>query len=186
MNAAHESRVPLPGGAAEGRKPRGAAALERQRFWELASPDLQSEERWRAGVLLAALVALLLGQTAFNVAFVGLSGELTSALAAQDGARFWTAIRRSLVVLLAAVPIWAFCYYARDTLSIHWRRGLTHRLLGAYLGDRAYDRLNAHGDVDNPDQRIAEDVNAFTQQTPYFLMVALGAVIQLIAFTALL
>jgi putative ATP-binding cassette transporter len=157
-----------------------------ERFRGLAGPYWRSEQRWRAGVLLAALVALLLGQTGFNVAFVELSGELTSALAARDGDRFWKAIRYSVAVLLAAVPIWALYYYVRDTLGIHWRRWMTHRMLDAYLGGRAYYELNARGDIDNPDQRIAEDIATFTQQTLYFAMVMLGACIQLAAFTGLL
>ena len=157
-----------------------------ERFRGLAGPYWRSEQRWRAGVLLAALVALLLGQTGFNVAFVELSGELTSALAARDGDRFWKAIRYSVAVLLAAVPIWALYYYVRDTLGIHWRRWMTHRMLDAYLGGHAYYELNARGDIDNPDQRIAEDIATFTQQTLYFVMVMLGACIQLAAFTGLL
>ena len=157
-----------------------------RRFWLLAGPYWRSEERWRAGVLLALLAVLLLGQTGFNVAFVELSGELTSALAARDGDRFWSAIRGSVIVLLIAVPIWAMYYYVRDTLGIHWRRWLTHRLLDAYLAHRAYYALNARGDIDNPDQRIAEDAATFTQQSLYFLMVALGATIQLVAFTSVL
>ena len=157
-----------------------------RRFWRLASPFWRGEERWRAGGLLGALVLLLMGQTLFNLSFVELSGELTSALAAHDADRFWTGIRQFLLVLTAAVPIWALYYWIRDTLGLHWRRWLTHRLLQAWLSHRAYYALNASGSIDNPDQRIAEDAATFTQQSLYFTMVTLGAVIQLAAFTTML
>jgi putative ATP-binding cassette transporter len=157
-----------------------------RRLRAIAAPFWRSEERWRAGVLLALLILLLLGQTAFNLRFVEQSGELTSALAARDEHRFWAAIRFTLGLLLFAVPVWAFYYYTRDTLGIHWRRWLTRRFLDAYLCNRAYYALNAAGDIDNPDQRIAEDVAIFTQQSLYFLMVFLGALIQLAAFVGLL
>lgn len=157
-----------------------------QRFWQLASPFWRGEERWRAGGLLGALVLLLIGQTLFNLSFVELSGELTSALAAHDADRFWRGIRQFLLVLAAAVPIWALYYWTRDTLGLHWRRWLTHQLLDAWLSDRAYYALNTTGGIDNPDQRIAEDAATFTQQSLYFTMVALGALIQLAAFTAML
>jgi putative ATP-binding cassette transporter len=170
------------------REPEGLSLATRRvrRFAALAAPYWRSEERWRASVLLAALIALLLGQTGFNLSFVSLSGELTSALAARDAERFWLAIRNSLLVLAVAVPIWALYYWTRDTLGLYWRRWLTHRFLDAWLSRRAYYTLTESQDIDNPDQRIAEDVSTFTSQTLYFAMIAIGALIQLTAFTAML
>jgi len=167
-----------------GSRMRGNSRIHR--FWQLASPYWRGEERWRAGGLLGALVLLLVGQTLFNLSFVSLSGELTSALAAQDADRFWSGIRKFLLVLGAAVPIWALYYWTRDTLGLHWRRWITHRLLQDWLSHKAYYALNTRGGIDNPDQRIAEDAATFTQQSLYFTMVALGAAIQLTAFTVML
>lgn len=167
-----------------GSRMRGNSRIHR--FWQLANPYWRGEERWRAGGLLGALVLLLVGQTLFNLSFVSLSGELTSALAAQDADRFWSGIRKFLLVLGTAVPIWALYYWTRDTLGLHWRRWITHRLLQDWLSHKAYYALNARGGIDNPDQRIAEDAATFTQQSLYFTMVALGAAIQLTAFTVML
>lgn len=157
-----------------------------QRFWSIARLYWRSQERAKAFGMLALLVVLLLGQTASNVLFVEQTGEFTSALAAHDADRFWASIRMSVAILLVAVPIWAFYYYVRDRLGIQWRKWLTGHFLGLYFGNRAYYELNASGQVDNPDQRIAEDIHTFTQQSLYFLMVALGALIQLVAFTGVL
>lgn len=156
------------------------------RFWEIARPYWRSGEKPRAWGFLVLLILLLFGQTGFNVLLIGQTGEFTSALAARDADRFWLSIRQCVVILLLAVPIYAFYYWVRDTLGIHWRRWLTRRFLDRYLGDRAYYELNARGAIDNPDQRISEDIQTFTQQSLYFLMVALGALIQLVAFTGVL
>ena len=157
-----------------------------RRFAVIARPYWLSEEKWKARGLLALAVLLLLGQTAFNVLLNEQTGEFTSALAARDADRFWLSIRQCVAIVIVAVPIYAFYYYVRDTLGIHWRRWLTSRFLDRYFTDRAYYELNASGAIDNPDQRISEDINAFTQQSLYFLMIALGAVIQLVAFTGVL
>jgi putative ATP-binding cassette transporter len=157
-----------------------------QRFAAMARPYWRSEERWHARGQLALLVVLLLGQTAFNLLFNQESGELTSALAARDADRFWSAIWRYSTLLVVAVPIYAYYYWMRDTLGLHWRRWLTDHLLGRYLGHRAYYALRSTDGIDNPDQRIADDVNSFTQQSLYFLMLGLGALIQLIAFSGVL
>jgi vitamin B12/bleomycin/antimicrobial peptide transport system ATP-binding/permease protein len=170
-----------------GHIPSGRFELRRwQRFRAIAGPYWRSEERWRAGVLVTLLALLLLGQTAFNLQFVHQSGELTSALAARDGERFWASIRWTLGLLVVAVPLWATYYWVRDTLGLHWRRWLTHRFIDAWLRNRAYYTLGPVADIDNPDQRIAEDVATFTQQSLYFLTIAVGATIQLIAFVAVL
>ena len=157
-----------------------------QRFGAIAAPYWRGDQRWWARGMLALLVILLLAQTLANVLLNEQTGEFTSALAARDADRFWAAIRLCVAVSLVAAPVYAFYYFVRDTLGIRWRRWMTHRFLGAYLADHVFYRLNAAEDIDNPDQRIAEDIHTFTQQSLYFLMVALGALIQLLAFTGVL
>ncbi|BBP00532.1 ABC transporter ATP-binding protein [Sulfuriferula nivalis] len=136
--------------------------------------------------MLFLLVILLLGQTGFAVLFNQLTGEFTSALAAKDGDRFWTAIRECFAILVIAVPIYAFYYYVRDKLGIYWRRWLTRNFLGSYFSNRAYYALNGNTEIDNPDQRIAEDINTFTQRSLYFLLIIIGALLQLMAFSGVL
>ena len=157
-----------------------------RRFTAIARPYWHSEERWRARGLLALLILLLLGQTAFNVLFNQETGEFTSALAARDADRFWASIWRYTAILVAAVPIYALYYFVRDTLGLRWRRWLTESFMTRYFHDRAYYRLNASAGIDNPDQRISEDIDAFTGQSLYLSMILLGSVIELAAFSSVL
>jgi putative ATP-binding cassette transporter len=158
-----------------------------RRFTRIAAPYWRTaDERWRAWGMLALLIVLLLGQTGFNVLFNHETGEFTSALAAGDTERFWSSIGRYTFILAAAVPIYGLYYYVRDTLGLRWRRWLTQHFLGRYFSGRAYYRLNAEAGIDNPDQRMAEDINAFTQQSLYFSMIVLSSVIQLVAFAGVL
>ena len=105
----------------------------------------------------------------------------TSTLAAGDADRFWASILGYTLFLVAALPIYALYYYVRDSLGLRWRRWLTQHFLGRYFDQRAYYRLNAIVGIDNPDQRIAEDITASTKQSLYSTMTAMGTVIQLIA-----
>lgn len=157
-----------------------------KRFIHIAGSYWRSPERWRARALLATLIALLLAQTAASVLMNQETGEFTSALAAADAPRFWSSIRRFVAVLVFAVPLYAFYYYVRDNLGLLWRRWLTHHFLERYFTQRAFYKLNSVAGLDNPDQRISEDINAFTQQSLYFLMIVLGAVIELVAFAGVL
>ena len=155
------------------------------RFVAIARPYWVSSERWPAWGMFALLIVLLLGQTAFSVLFNQETGEFTSALAAKDAERFWKSIRLYTLILVVAVPIYALYYYVRDVLGLRWRRWLTDSFLQRYFHQRAYYRLNTSG-IDNPDQRIAEDINNFTQRSLFFSMIALGSVIDLVAFSTVL
>ncbi len=156
------------------------------RFRSIAAPYWSGEEKWSARGLLVLLVVLLLGQTGFDVLFNQLTGEFTSALAAKDADRFWTSIFQCLAILVVAVPIYAFYYYVRDKLGLFWRRWLTGRFLGNYFNHRAYFELNSNSDIDNPDQRVAEDIKTFTQESLFFLLILVGAILELIAFIGVL
>jgi putative ATP-binding cassette transporter len=155
-------------------------------FLQIAKPYWFSEEKWRARALLLLLVLLLLGQTEFNVLFNEQTGEFTSALAARDADRFWHSIKICFVILVMAVPVYGFYYYVRDKLGIYWRQWITHQYLDRYLSNRAYYKLTFNTEIDNPDQRIAEDINTFTQRSLYFLLIIVGELIQLIAFSSVL
>ena len=157
-----------------------------QRFLSIATPYWRLEEKWKARGLLTLLVALLLAQTQFAVLLNEKTGEFTSALAAHDEERFWTAIKLSLALLVAAVPVYAFYFYVRDKLGIHWRRWLTNRFLNSYFSKRHFYELNSNTTIDNPDQRIAEDINTFTMRSLYFLLIFIGSILQLVAFSSVL
>ena len=152
----------------------------------LAAPYWRSEERWRARALLALLVLLLLAQTGFAVLINEQTGEFTSALAAGDAPRFWQAIRLCLLWVCCAVPTYALYYRVRDRLGNRWRRWLTHRFLARYFSERRFYTLAADPAIDNPDQRISEDIASFTHRSLFFGLIFLGALIQLLGFSQVL
>lgn len=135
---------------------------------------------------MALLIVLMLAETQFAVMLNNQSGEMTSALAGRDTDRFWTSVRACLGILAFAVPIYAFYYYMRDAFANKWRRWLTARFLDGYLHDRKYYELGSGGEIDNPDQRISEDINTFTGRSIHFLLIFIGSMMQLVAFSAVL
>jgi len=123
-----------------------------------AKPFWFSEQKRKARWLLVGLIVLLLADTQIAVLFNQQSGEFTSALAAKDGPRFWRSILEFFGVLVVAVPIYSYYYYVRDTLALNWRRWLTSRFLDRYFKDRGYYHLLSKPEIDNPDQRISDDI----------------------------
>jgi putative ATP-binding cassette transporter len=178
-----------PDEAAAQKKRRRAAPLSLaawKQFVNVAKPYWLEEEKKRAWLLLTLLIVLMLAETKFAVMLNDQAGEMTSALAAKNGGRFWTSVRACLFILAFAVPIYAFYYYMRDLFANQWRRWLTSRFLDSYLKGRKYYELGSNSEIDNPDQRISEDINTFTGRSIHFLLIFLGSLMQLVAFSAVL
>ena len=79
--------------------------------------------------------------------------------------------------------------FVRLTLGRYWRQDLTELFLQKYLSNRSFYLLDSNSqstDVDNPDQRISEDVNYFTKVTLDFLLDVLDSILNLISFSAIL
>ena len=157
-----------------------------KQFYSVAKPYWMGEKKKAAWFSLAMLIVLMLAETQFAVMLNNQTGEMTSALAGREADRFWTSVRACLYILAFAVPIYAFYYYMRDAFANYWRRWLTGRFLDGYLGGRKYYALSTNSDIDNPDQRISEDINTFTGRSTHFLLIFLGSLMQLIAFGAVL
>lgn len=155
-------------------------------FLRLAKPYWQGDKKRVAWTMLGLIALLMLAETQLAVLLNERTGEMISALAARESDRFWEAVASCLLVLAFAVPVYAIYYYMRDVFSNHWRRWLTGRFLDGYLGRRCYYELGMQGEIDNPDQRISEDINAFTGRSIHFLLIFLGALMQLVAFSAVL
>src|SRR6476469_8352328 len=157
-----------------------------RQFINVAKPYWLGEEKKKAWILLGLLIVLMLFETKFAVMLNDQAGEMPSALAAKEGDRFWASVRACLFVLAFAVPIYAFYYYMRDLFANQWRRWLTGRFLDGYLKGRKYYVLGSDSEIDNPDQRISEDINTFTGRSINFLLIFLGSIMQLVAFSAVL
>ncbi len=157
-----------------------------RRFWAIAKPYWFDRKSWKARILLAVMFCLLVGYTGFTVWINQETGEFTSALAAKDSSRFWASIARCVGLLIFSVPIYAFYYFVRDKLGIDWRKWLTHRFIDSYFNNRAFYQLAANDEIDNPDQRITDDINTFTQRSLYFSLIIFEQILQLVAFGGVL
>jgi vitamin B12/bleomycin/antimicrobial peptide transport system ATP-binding/permease protein len=158
-----------------------------QQFWTIAKSYWFSDEKWQARGLLLGVVLFLLAYTGLSVVLNNKRGVLISALSARDEDRFWQTVIVFIGVLVLYAPLLAGYRYLRDRLSLQWRRWLTDRFVTNYFSDRAYYHLNGSElQIDNPDQRIAEDVRSFTQESLTFLLALVESILSVIAFSGVL
>jgi vitamin B12/bleomycin/antimicrobial peptide transport system ATP-binding/permease protein len=158
-----------------------------KRFWAIAKSYWSSEEKWQARGMLLLVVLLSLGYTGLSVLLNNKRGALISALSAQDEARFWQTILVFTGTLVVYAPLFAGYTYLRDRLGLQWRRWLTNRFVDRYFENRAFYTLShSDADIDNPDQRIAEDVKSFTQESLTLLLAGVDSLLAIAAFSGVL
>jgi vitamin B12/bleomycin/antimicrobial peptide transport system ATP-binding/permease protein len=156
------------------------------RFWRAVTDFANCEVGWRARGLFALLIALLIVFNALNVVNSYVGRDFMTAIANRDTARFIQKAIAYLAVFGASALIGAFYSYSEQRLGLLWRGWLTGQLLDAYLDRRAYYRLSAAGVLTNPDERIAEDVKAFTATTLSFVLLLSNATLTVVAFSGVL
>ncbi|PSO84527.1 MAG: ABC transporter ATP-binding protein [Cyanobacteria bacterium QS_6_48_18] len=154
-----------------------------KQFWAIAKPYWFSEEKWGARALLLLIAVLLLGYTGLSVVLNIQRGVLISSLSNQQEERFWRTVLLLVGVILIYAPLFAGYNYWRDKLGLYWRRWLTNSFLDKYFSDRAFYQITANSEIDNPDQRIAEDIKSFTKDSLRFLLIFIGSLLQVVAFS---
>ncbi len=155
--------------------------------WKLAWPYWRSEEKWSALGLLVAVVALNLAAVYLTVRFNLWNRDFYDALQEYDWPRFWWEF--GVFCMLAAVWIAVGVYqlYLRQILHIRWRRWLTERSLKGWLSNQAYYRIQIdQSTTDNPDQRIADDLDSFASLSLTLSLGLLNSVVTLGSFILIL
>jgi vitamin B12/bleomycin/antimicrobial peptide transport system ATP-binding/permease protein len=157
-----------------------------RQFWSIAKPYWSSDEKWKARGLLLLVILLSLGYTGLSVLLNNKRGELISSLSVRDEARFWQTILIFAGTLVIYAPLYAGYVYLRDQLALNWRRWLTDHFIDRYFQNRAFYNLNHDANIDNPDQRITEDVKSFTQESLNLLLAVIDSLLAIAAFSSVL
>ena len=165
--------------------------MQKKRFfatlWALTRPYWASEQRGTGLVLLATVVGLALMGVWLEVQFNTWNREFYNTFESKDQAEFFRQLGTFTLLALVYIVNAVYRQYFQQMLMIEWRAWMTERYLGDWLKDRAYYRLQLlDRGTDNPDQRIAEDLNIFVDLTLTLALGLLSAVVTLVAFVGIL
>jgi vitamin B12/bleomycin/antimicrobial peptide transport system ATP-binding/permease protein len=155
--------------------------------WRVARPYWFSEERWMARGLLAALIAMMLAQVWVNVRLNSWRNDFYNTLQNYDESGFFYQLGIFIVIAMGSILLSVYQVYLQQLLQIRWRRWMTNVYLHEWLADQTYYRLQLTSDpTDNPDQRIAEDLNLFPLQTLNLSLGLVGNAVNAISFSFVL
>ncbi len=148
---------------------------------------LQGRERqWS---ILGVLLFLAFIVSSLNVLISYVFRFIDNALNKKDPQMFWEFLMVYGITLVVAIPILIAYRYIRQKLTLYWREWLTIEFLDSYFKNRTYYELDsnaANTDLDNPDQRITEDIRSFTETILDLILDVLNSVLDLVAFTGIL
>lgn len=150
-----------------------------KKVWLLTKLYWFSAER-RLGVKLLAGVAVLSGASLGLGAYsTYLYRDSTNALVGKHLSEFYHIMLIWVALSVVTLPVSVYIPYLGRYLYIEWRQWLTHHFTAAGFAHRAFYRMASIGKVDNPDQRISDDISSFVGTTETFtvtLVFALGGV----------
>ena len=159
----------------------------------LALPYFNSHEKWKARGLLAAIVVLNLGAVYMLVLINEWNRVFYDALQNKDADVFWRELGRFTYLAFGFIVIAVYRFYLTQLLEVRWRTWMTGHYLDRWLAHKAFYQLeltryakDADAPPDNPDQRIAEDMNLFTSYSVSLSMGLLNAVVTLVSFVGIL
>lgn len=156
--------------------------------------------KWVGRTLLLALLAGLVAINMLNVKLNFAWGDIMNYLqdfaanSATDPAKaeaaknsFFTSIYSIGMVFLYGTFIVVAYRWIRSKLALSWRTWMTGSILGQYLNkDGSYYRVGNNPNIDNPDERIHQDVDAVVSQTLSLALTFIDSVVTLISFGAVL
>jgi len=155
-------------------------------IWPLAK--FQMNEQMLARIMVVFLIVVNQAQVGISVRLSFFNRDWFNAIQNKDEAAFWS-------LLFTVFLFWAVIYVTsaiieyvvQSVLMIRWRRWLTARYVGDWLDDGTHYRMALAGaSADNPDQRIAEDINEFVTRTYSFSITLLSQVSSLVSFSIIL
>uniref|UniRef100_A0A2P1CYY5 ABC transporter n=1 Tax=Fischerella sp. CENA298 TaxID=1622126 RepID=A0A2P1CYY5_9CYAN len=139
---------------------------------------------WGMLALLVLLIIMLVGVTAFN-SFVNrfLLDIITEE---QDLNKFTNTLWLYGAALVCVTLLVGFTRYVRKQIALDWYQWLNDRILDKYLSNRAYYKINFKSDIDNPDQRITQEIEPLTRDALSFSATFLEKVLEMITFLVIL
>ncbi|AJQ26475.1 ABC transporter ATP-binding protein/permease [Pelosinus fermentans] len=166
---------------------RGKAALLLT-SWKIARSYWFSEEKWSAWGLLFTVITLNLGIVYMLVLINTWQVNFYEVIQSHNYQGFMESIGHYCILAACLVVVRGYQIYTRMMLHIGWRRWMTERYLSDWLTHKTYYllQLSQEHDMDNPDQRISEDIEMFVWLTLRLSLDLLQDLVTILSFIVIL
>ena len=156
-------------------------------FWQIAHTYFNPLKNPLAILNFAVILFLSLFGVRLSVLFSNWYNNMYTALQEKDEPTFWIQIIVFAVLAIIHILRSLLALYMQQAFTIRWREDLNERVLAKWLGNKNYYRLFfLKNQVDNPDQRIQQDVASFVGISLGLVLGLITSMVSVVAFTVIL
>ncbi|MBW4596839.1 MAG: ATP-binding cassette domain-containing protein [Brasilonema angustatum HA4187-MV1] len=139
---------------------------------------------WGMLFMLILLIIALVGATVFN-SFIN-RYLLDIIIGEKDIDKFFKMLALYGVALFLVTLLIGFSKFLRKQIALDWYQWLNNQIISKYLSYRAYYKINFKSDIDNPDQRLSQEIEPLASNALSFSATFLEKVLEMTAFLIVL
>jgi len=135
---------------------------------------------WGMLALLIFLIFSLVGVSAFSSFWNRYVLDIV--IDERDLSKYMSTLWISTLTIVATVLLVAFSRYVRKKIAISWYKWLNNYILEKYFSNQAYYKINFKSDINNPDQRLSQEIEPIASTALMFLATYVEKVLEMITF----
>ena len=158
-----------------------------KQFWMFAGGYLSPKRSIKPLLFFVLIVTLTLFSVRLSLVHSTWYNNMYTALQEFNQAVFWEQMILFCFIAGFSVAAALISYYLNQRFSINWIEWLNTELLEKWMDKRAYYKSQYMGNnLDNPDQRIQQDIQSYVKTTLSLSTGVIDAVTSMISYTILL
>jgi len=155
--------------------------------WALTKPYFSTRRSYKAWILVTLVIGLNFAAVYSDVLMSYWGRQFFNAAQEKNLEAFTHELWVFPLVLAAIIGSTALGQFFKEVLRLRWRAWLTRQCLRLWMKDHAFYRIRwSKQPLDNPDQRISEDVSFFVDGTVTLATAFLSATAGLLSFGTIL
>ena len=158
-----------------------------KQFWMFAGGYLSPKRSLKPILFFILIVAMTLFSVRLSLVHSEWYKNMYTSLQEFNEQVFWQQMGLFCVIAISSVTAALVSYYLEQRFVINWIEWLNEQLVDKWVAHRAYYKTQyLSANLDNPDQRIQQDVQSYVKTTLSLSTGVIDAVTSMISYTILL
>lgn len=137
--------------------------------------------------MLALLIFSIVGLVGINAVSSYWNRYVTDlVIEEKDLSKYLGTLWISTLLIVVITLLVALSRYVRKKIALDWYKWLNNNIIEKYLSNQAYYKINFQSNIDNPDQRLSQEIEPITSSALRFSVTFLEKILEMISFVIIL